>query len=165
MRCVLIVRSPDLADEILALPGWRTRFAEISAAPLAELASRYLAVLPADHLSRAPLVAAGGQVALLCTELVGFERAVQLAPPADILFMPSAVARLDMAAVGRLTLKAAVALIRGAVIARADLAMEPGGPGLGVGLIDRVIGRRVMYDLPAGAPIDFGMLGGVMGEA
>lgn len=165
MRCVLIAGSEDMADEMLMLPGWRARFAEVSVAPLVELARRYLAVLPADHLNRAPLVAEGGRIALLCTDLAGFERAVQLAPPADILFMPSAVARLDMAAAGRPTLKAAVALARGAVIARSDLATESGGPGLGAGMMDRVIGRRAMYDLPAGTPIDFGMLGGAVEEA
>lgn len=159
MKCVLIAGSRDLADEVLALPGWRARFAEVSVSPLADLVQRYVAVLPADHLSRAPLVAEGSRIALLCTDLAGFERAVQLAPLADILFMPSAVARLDMAVAGRLTLRTALALARGAVIARTDLATEAGGLGLGAGLVDQVVGRRVMYDLPVGAPIDFGMLG------
>lgn len=165
MRCILIAGSRHMADEILALPGWRARFAEVSLASLAEVAARYLAVLPADHLNRAPMMAAEGRVALLCTELTGFERATQLSLSADILFMPSAVARLDIAVAGRQTLKMAVALARGAEIGPGDLAVEQGGPGLGAETMDRVIGRRVMYDLPAGTPVDFGMLDAAAEEA
>jgi hypothetical protein len=159
MRCILVVADQAAADGILGLPGWRQRFAEVALTPLAEVARRYLAVLPVDHLSRPPLVTAATRVALLCTELAAFEQVVHFALPADILFMPSAVARLDLMAARRATLKAASGLTRGAIIATADLATETGGHGIGADFMDRVIGRRVMYDLPAGAPIDFGMLG------
>jgi hypothetical protein len=164
MRCILVAADAETAQRILELPGWHVRFDEVCMVPLPVLARRYQAVVPTDFANCAPLVTEGSQIALLCTDLSGFERITKWAPPADILFMPSAVARLDMAAAGRLTLTAARPLARGAVIARADLATEHGGLGLGVDWIDRVVDRRVMYDLARGAPIDFGMLGETTGK-
>jgi len=159
MTRILVVNDEAAAAEILALPGWRARVEQVSHETVDALARRYHVVLRADHLDTAPLFSPDTRVALLCTELAAFERLEKLATTADVIFEPSPVARLDMLGAGRATLRTARALKRGAVLAATDLATENGGHGLGAGLIDRVVGRRVVYDLAEGAPLDFGMLG------
>jgi hypothetical protein len=158
MKRILVVDSDRIAAEILELPVWRARFADVTGESIETLARKYHVVLHADHLDAAPLVAADARVALLCTELAAFERVEALAVGADVIFKPSAVARLDILGTARATLKAARALMRGHILTPSDLATETGGHGVGAGLRDRVLGRRLLYDLPSGTPIDFGIL-------
>lgn len=126
--------------------------------PLSDVAARYHVVIPADHMGTPPMLSEGIRAAFLCTDLDAFDRLHRMAIPGDLLFMPSAVARLDLLRRGRRTLACGRPLTAGTVLADADLAVVDNGSGIGVGLRDQVVGRRVLYDLPEGAPIDFGMI-------
>jgi hypothetical protein len=59
----------------------------------------------------------------------------------------------------RATLAAGHALSAGQWLTVEDLVEQIGGRGVVAGLKDTVIGRRLLYDRNAGAPIDFGMIG------
>jgi len=158
MKRILVVSSPSIAHEICARPGWSHRFDEVLCSSLHEVMRRYHAVLPIEPGALPSFISTDVRVALLCTEVNAFERIESTKPNADLLFAPSAVARLDLSVATRLTLKTARALTRGETIALDDLVTEPGGRGLGENLKKRVIGRGVVYDLPKDAPIDFGVL-------
>ncbi|GAB4174594.1 MAG: hypothetical protein OHK0024_11430 [Thalassobaculales bacterium] len=121
------------------------------------LAGRYDAVVPADGLPVPPLVR--GRAALLCTTLEGFERWAA-DPPAgfDVVFQPSALARLDLLSRRRATLVAARPLPAGHRLGPGDLAEETGGRGADASLRHRFIGRRLAYALAEGQALDFGMV-------
>ncbi|WP_029009930.1 SAF domain-containing protein [Azospirillum halopraeferens] len=155
----ILVCSPAVAGDIRALPGWADRFDETVAGGLDALAGRYDVLVPTDDPRRPVFAAAGARIGYLCTELAGFEAAMRHRPAGDVVFMPSPLARLDLLVRDRRTLRAARALVRGTVLGPDDLEEEVGGPGVGAAFTDRLVGRSALYDLPAGAPLDFGVVG------
>jgi len=156
-----ILLCPDAADlaRIRAVPGWADRFDEAVEGTAAALSGRYDVLVPYDQPHRPPLLGAGARVAFLCTDLTAFEVALRNPPPGDLVFMPSPLARLDVLVRTRRTLKAARDLPRGVVLSAADVAYEVGGQGAGADCAAHVIGRSALYDLPEGAPLDFGVVG------
>ncbi|HEY0836378.1 MAG TPA: SAF domain-containing protein [Azospirillum sp.] len=158
-KTILLCADAGDAAQIRAVPGWTDRFDEVAEGGAAALSGRYDVLVPYDQPHRPPLLGKGARVAFLCTELTAFEAALRNPPPGDLVFMPSALARLDVLVRTRRTLKAARDLPRGAVLAAADLAYEVGGHGAGADCAGRIIGRSALYDLPEGAPLDFGVVG------
>jgi len=148
-RILLTADAPGLTVETVD---------EATPEPLTEVAARYHAVIPADHLADPPLLAAGVRAAFLCTELEAFDRLRRLALPGDLLFKPSPVARLDLLRRGRRTLVAARPIVAGAVLGEADLAELVGGTGIGADYRAQVIGRLAMYAMAEGTAVDFGMI-------
>jgi len=126
--------------------------------PLDTVAARYHVVIPADHLNAPPLLADGVEAAFLCTDYHAFERLRRMDLPGDLLFKPSAVARLDLLRAGRWTLVAGRPVAAGAVIGAEDLGEMLGGAGLDAAWRDQMVGRVALYDLREGAAIDFGVL-------
>lgn len=148
-RILLTADAPDLTVETVD---------EATAAPLSEVAARYHVVIPADHLSEPPMLADGVRAAFLCTDLDAFDRLRRLALTGDLLFKPSPVARLDLLRRARRTLVAARAVAAGVELAQADLAEVIGGTGIGAEHGPAVVGRRALYALAEGTPVDFGMI-------
>ena len=148
-RILLRGETPELTVETVD---------EATTEPLERVAERYHAVIPADHMVEAPIVADGIRVAFLTTEFDSFERLRRGLLPGDLLFRPSAVARLDLLRANRKTLVTARALRAGDVIADADLAETLAGYGLDVGMRREIVGRKTLYDMPEGSDVDFGFL-------
>jgi hypothetical protein len=146
-RILLHADAPDLTVETVD---------EATTEPLDAVARRYHAVIPADHISEAPVIADGIRVAFLTTDYACFERLRRMNLPGDLLFKPSAVARLDLLRANRMTLVTARALRAGEVITDADLTEVPGGDGLGTEMRAQMIGRTALYDVFEGMPVDFG---------
>ena len=149
---------------LLAVPGdeaaggWPVPFDETVVGDAMTLAGRYDAIVQADHLTRPPLAQPGTRLGFLVGDLDSLERLRGMALPGDVLFQPSALARLDRHRRARRTLVSARALTTGSLLARADLVEETGGQGIDASLAEAVIGRRLLYDLASGQPVDFGML-------
>lgn len=131
---------------------------EVTAEPLETLAARYHVVIPADHLGDTPMLADGIRAAFLCTDLQAFERLRTLQLPGDLLFKPSAVARLDLLRSVRRTLVTKRPIKEGEVITEDDLGDVLGGSGLSVEWRDQMVGRTALYDMMEGMPVDFGFL-------
>lgn len=148
-RILLNADAPDLTLETVDAT---------SAEPFEVVAARYQAVIPADHLGPLPVLAEGLRVAFLTTDFASFERLRRTDLPGDLLFKPSAVARLDLLRAGRPTLVTTRALKAGEALSQADIAETVGGAGVGAELRDQMIGRTALYDMAAGAPVDFGYL-------
>ncbi|MGQ9370195.1 SAF domain-containing protein [Azospirillum sp. ST 5-10] len=155
----ILLSSAAVAADIAALPEWAGRFDETLVGSLAELAGRYDVLVPTDDPRRPVFAAEGARIGFLCTELASFEAAMRHRPPGDVVFMPSPLARLDLLVRDRRTLRAARALPRGTVLTAADLAEEVGGAGVGAAFADHLLGRAALYDLDAGAPLDYGVVG------
>ncbi|SDF57267.1 MULTISPECIES: SAF domain-containing protein [Thalassobaculum] len=155
-RILLNADAPDLTLETVD---------EISAEPMETVAARYHAVIPADHPGPLPVLADGLRVAFLTTDLAGFERLRRLALPGDLLFRPSAVARLDLLRAGRRTLVTTRAIRAGERLTTADVAETVGGDGVGAAMLDQMIGRTALYDMAEGAAVDFGHLSEDVGGA
>lgn len=130
----------------------------ISADPLESVAARYHAVIQADQLGPLPFLAEGLRVAFLTTDLASFERLRRLDLPGDLLFKPSAVARLDLLRAARRTLVTTRAIQAGERLAAADIAETEGGDGVAAGMLEQMIGRTALYDMADGAAVDFGHL-------
>ncbi|WPZ32318.1 hypothetical protein T8K17_13825 [Thalassobaculum sp. OXR-137] len=148
-RILLNADAPDLSLETVD---------ETTGDPLEAVAARYDAVIPADHLGPLPMLAEGLRVAFLTTDYASFERLRRSALPGDLLFRPSAVARLDLLRAGRRTLVTTRALKEGESLAESDIAETVGGSGVGAEMRDRMIGRTALYDMAEGAAVDFGTL-------
>ena len=148
-RILLNADTPDLSLETVD---------ETTIDPLEAVAARYHAVIPADHLGALPVLAEGLRVAFLTTDYASFERLRRTDLPGDLLFKPSAVARLDLLRAGRRTLVTTRALKQGEVLTDPHIAVVVGGSGVGAELRDQMIGRTALYDMEAGAAVDFGYL-------
>jgi hypothetical protein len=131
---------------------------EVSADSLEDMAARYHVVIPADHLGDAPMLAEGIRAAFLCTDLQAFERLRTLQLPGDLLFKPSAVARLDLLRSVRRTLVTIRPIKQGETITEDDLGEILGGSGVAVEWRDQMVGRTALYDMMEGMPVDFGFL-------
>jgi len=131
---------------------------ETTAEPFETVAARYHAVIPADHLVDPPVLAEGMRAAFLATDLQAFDRLRQLDLPGDLLFKPSAVARLDILRQTRRTLVTTRPIREGEVITEADLGEVLGGAGLDAGWREQMVGRTALYDMMEGMPVDFGFL-------
>lgn len=131
---------------------------EVTAEPIEELATRYHIVIPSDHLGDTPILADGIRAAFLCTDLQAFERLRTLDLPGDLLFKPSAVARLDLLRSVRRTLVTKRPIHEGEVIAESDLGEVLGGSGVAAEWRDQMVGRTALYDMMEGMPVDFGFL-------
>lgn len=148
-RILLNADAPELTLETVD---------ETSAEPLETVAARYHAVIPADHLGPLPVLAEGLRVAFLTTDYASFERLRRAELPGDLLFKPSAVARLDLLRAARHTLVTTRALKKGEALSEADIAETVGGSGVGAEMRDQMIGRTALYDMAEGAAVDFGYL-------
>lgn len=148
-RILLRAEAPELSVETVD---------EATSDPLDTVAAGYHVVIPADHLTAPPLIADGVNAAFLCTDYHAFEHVRRMDLPGDLLFMPSAVARLDLLRDTRRTLVATRPIQAGTVIGPGDLGEVLSGTGLDVAWRDQVLGRTVLYDLREGAAIDFGVL-------
>ena len=122
------------------------------------VATRYDVVIPANHLGIPPFLANGIKAAFLCSDYHAFERLRRMDLAGDLLFKPSAVARLDLLRETRRTLVTARPVRLGAVFGAEDLDEILGGSGLDVAWRGHVLGRAALYDLREGAAIDFGVL-------
>lgn len=151
MRRILLkpAEAPDLSLE--------TVDDQLSVA-VEDLAKDYHVVIPADHMVDPPLLANGMKAAFLCTDFQAFERLRRMDLPGDLLFKPSAVARLDMMRETRRTLVTARPLREGEVITDADLSEILGGSGVAVAWREQMVGRTALYDMMEGMPVDFGFL-------
>jgi len=148
-RILLHADAPELTVETVD---------EATTEPLDTVARRYHAVIPADHLSEPPVLAEGIRVAFLTTDFNCFERLRRMDLPGDLLFKPSAVARLDLLRSGRKTLVTARAIREGEALTEADIAEVIGGDGVGAGMRAEMVGRTALYDMMEGMPVDFGFL-------
>ena len=138
---------------------WPVSFDRIIDGSIEALLAEFDVVIPGDGLREAPRLGGGVRVALLCTNLEALEHLASFARDRDILFQPTFLARLDRHRAVRPTLLAARALDAGYRIEARDLATETGGLGVSANLKATVIGRPLLYDLPSGSAIDFGMIG------
>lgn len=143
--------APPVAD-------WPVAIDQRTDVALDDVLAAYDVVIPADHMTRAPVLTDRVRAALLVTDLDSLVQAVAWSPTADIVFAPSPLARLDRLRASRRTLLAARRLAAGVVLTSDDLGTEPDGLGIAEALRDAAIGRRVLYDLDVGQPIDFGLL-------
>lgn len=148
-RILLRADAPELTVETVD---------EATTEPLDAVARRYHAVIPADHMAEPPVLADGIQVAFLTTDFDCFERLRRMDLPGDLLFKPSAVARLDLLRESRKTLVTARAIREGDTITDADIAEVIGGDGIGAEMRDQMVGRTALYDMMEGMPVDFGFL-------
>ncbi|MCR9070672.1 MAG: hypothetical protein NXI18_03050 [Alphaproteobacteria bacterium] len=148
-RILLHADAPELSVETVD---------EATTEPLEDVAKRYQAVIPADHMGLPPVLAEGMRVAFLATDLNSFERLRRLDLPGDLLFKPSAVARLDLLRAGRRTLVTTREIREGQMITEADIAEVIGGTGVGAEMRGQMVGRTALYDMAEGAAVDFGFL-------
>ena len=139
--------------------AWPHDFDRVTDDPLETVVADYDVVVPADQLRQAPRLGPGVKLAYLCTRFEALDQLIPLSGASDILFQPSLLACLDRYRTARATLAAGRALSAGQRLVAEDLAEETGGRGIAVGLKATVIGRRLLYDIGAGAAIDFGMIG------
>jgi hypothetical protein len=144
---------PPRADD------WPHDFDRVTDSLLETIIADYDVVIPADQLRQTPHLGPGIKLAYLCTSFEALVQLIPLSGVADILFQPSLLARLDRHRAARGTLAAGHALSAGQRLTLEDLAEQIGGRGIAAGLKATVIGRRLLYDLNAGAAIDFGMIG------
>jgi len=158
---LILLRDPHQAP--LAAEGdrgfWPFAFDKVIEASIEDALAGYDVVIPADGLRAAPRLAGSARVALHCARLEALEHLVTIAGDVDIVFSPNLLARLDRYRALRSTLKTARAMDAGDRIKADDLANEIGGAGMSADLKDTVIGRVLLYDLPSGSAIDFGMIG------
>jgi len=158
---VILVRDPAQAR----LPQedddafWPLDFDRAVDSPLEDVLAEFDVVIPADDLRVAPRLSGKARVALHCVRFEALEHLISIAGDLDIIFSPSLLTRLDRHRSLRPTLLAARAMDAGHRIVAADLATETGGAGMSAELKDTVIGRVLLYDLPSGSAIDFGMIG------
>lgn len=158
---VILVRDPkqpSLSNEE-SRDFWPLNFDTVLEASIEGALTEYDVVIPADGLREAPRLTGSARVALHCTRLEALEHLRTIAGDMDIVFSPSLLTRLDRHRALRRTFKAARAMDAGQRITERDLATEIGGAGLSADLKATVIGRALLYDLPAGSAIDFGMIG------
>jgi hypothetical protein len=158
---VILVRDP--AQARLSEEGndafWPLEFDAIVDSALEDVLAEFDVVIPADDLRVAPRLSGKARVALHCVRLEALEHLVSIGGDLDIIFSPSLLTCLDRYRSMRSTLLAARAMDAGHRIVAADLATETGGAGMSAELKDTVIGRVLLYDLPSGSAIDFGMIG------
>jgi len=158
---VILVRDPAQAR----LPQedddafWPLDFDRAVDSPLEDVLAEFDVVIPADDLRVAPRLSGKARVALHCVRLEALEHLISIAGDFDIIFSPSLLTRLDRHRSLRPTLLAARAMDAGHRIVATDLGSETGGAGMSAELKDTVIGRVLLYDLPSGSAIDFGMIG------
>ena len=138
---------------------WRHNFDFVRDVRDRPITDYYDVVIPANGLLERPHLGPGLKVALLCTEIDALERFLTLGLDGDLLFRPSAVARLDRHRECRKTLVTTRILFLGDLISESDLGEEKGGPGISAELKSTVLGRCVLYDLAKGTSLDFGMFG------
>jgi hypothetical protein len=131
---------------------------EATTDPLETVAGRYHVVIPADHLGVPPVLSDGLRAAFLATDYDSFERLRRLDLPGDLLFRPSAVARLDLLRAARRTLVTTRAIRKGQQLTEADIAEVVGGVGVGVEMRAQMVGRTALYPMAEGAAVDFGYL-------
>ncbi len=148
-RILLRAETPDLTIETVD---------EATDEPFERIFARYDAVIPADQLSDPPIVADGIRLAFLTMDLDSFERLRNTDLPGDLLFKPSPVARLDLLRASRSTLVTTREIKAGDLLTEDSLTEVPGGIGLSTDFKHQVVGRRVLYDMPEGAAIDFGFI-------
>ncbi|WP_420402491.1 SAF domain-containing protein [Nisaea sp.] len=156
-----VILLGDHADTVEA-ETWPIHLDAIRHEELDAVAADFDIVIPADHLTKAPLLKAGTRAAYLVHDLDALERLRALEETGEIkgpiLFAPTPVARLELHRLARPTLKAARPIPHGKVLEDADIAEEKGGPGICASLKDNVIGKKALYDLGAGAALDFGVV-------
>jgi hypothetical protein len=152
---IVLVEPANAAPPVADWPEAIDRRTDVA---LDYVLSGYDVVIPADHMTRAPVLSDRVRTALLVTDLDSLVRAVAWTPAAEIVFAPSPLARLDRLRASRRTLLTARRLTAGAVLTSDDLGTETDGPGIAEALRDAAIGRRVLYDLDVGQPVDFGLL-------
>lgn len=155
VRDLATARFPEEDDDAF----WPLELDRSVDEPVEDVLAGYDVVIPADDLRVPPRMKGGSRVALHCVRLEAVRHLASTAGDFDIVFSPSLLARLDRHRVLRSTLLAARAMDAGHRIEAADLATEPGGSGMSADLEDTVTGRVLLYDLPAGSAIDFGMIG------
>ena len=155
MRVLLVTAEPG-PFETLVENGLASPFAETLTAGPGDLLEAYDVTIDADGLDRAPRVARDRRLALVCTDLDTVLRLAPLDSDAEIIFMPSTLARIEAERRCRKTLIAARTLPAGALLMLEDIATELGGTGIAEHLATEVVGRPLLYPLKAGQPVDFG---------
>lgn len=158
---ITLVRDPSETKLFTERDGafWPVPFDRVIDAPIGDLLDDFDVVIPGDGLREPPRSRGAARVALFCTNLEVLERLESFGGDIDILFQPTLLARLDRHRAIRSTLVAARALDAGHRIDESDLTVEAGGAGMSADLKATVIGRPLLYDLPSGSAIDFGMIG------
>ena len=158
---VILVRDPARSRFAEEDAGgfWPLEFDQTVESPVEEVLAGFDVVIPADDLRVPPRLNGKARVALHCVRLEALRRLAIVAGDFDIVFNPSLLTRLDRHRALRPPLLAARAMDAGHRIEVADLATESGGAGMSAELKDTVIGRVLLYDLPSGSAIDFGMIG------
>lgn len=156
-----VILLGDHSDSVEA-EAWPIHLDAVRHEELEQIAAGFDIVIPADHLTRPPLLKAGTRAAYLVHDLDALERLRVLAEAGElkgpILFAPTAVARLELHRLSRQTLKTARPVPFGKQLEAADIAEEHGGPGIAAALRGDIIGKKALYDLGAGAALDFGVL-------
>jgi hypothetical protein len=76
---------------------------------------------------------------------------------ADLVFAPEAPDCLDLLANNRMTLMAARSIEVGTILSSSDIGTEIGGSGILADKSHLVVGKAALYNLSAGAPLDFGI--------
>lgn len=158
---VILVRDPArsrLSEEDRG-EFWPLDFDRTVDGPIDDVLADFDVVIPADELRVAPRLSGDARVALYCVRLEALQHLVSIAGDFDIVFNPSLLTRLDRHRALRPTLLAGRAMDAGHRIKPDDLATEIGGAGMSADLKDTIIGRVLLYDLPSGSAIDFGMIG------
>jgi len=155
MGVILLTRP----GEAMTFDRWPFEISQSREASPQDVVGDYDLILPIDGPIVPPIGGRDGlRLAFLCTGVAALHSVLAADLPGDILFYPSRLALLDLERAARRTLVAARPLGAGEVLAAEHLADEDGGVGLDVTLKSAVMGRRVLYDLAAAAPIDFGMI-------
>ena len=138
---------------------WPFSFKRVIDGPIDPVLNEFDVVIGTDQLREPLRVGPGAKVAFHCTHLEALEHLVSFGSGVEILFQPTFLARLDRHRALRTTLISARALDAGHRVTARDLLTEIGGLGMAVALEATAIGRPLLYDLPSGSAIDFGMIG------
>lgn len=156
-----VILLGDHADTVEA-EAWPIHLDAIRHEELDEVAADFDIVIPADHLTKPPILKAGTRAAYLVHDLDALERLRVLEEAGElkgpILFAPTPVARLELHRLARPTLKAARPIPAGKALEAADIAEEKGGPGICASLKQTILGKKALYELGEGAALDFGVV-------
>lgn len=131
---------------------------QVMIGPATDATSKYDVVVDIDGLSRLPSVRNGNaSVCFLATDLETLRRLIADAGGTPIIFAPSAIAILDQMTNSRLTLVLLKDVKAGDPLRGDEIGTELGGAGLCKSYKDKVLGLRVLYNLPAGTPLGMGL--------
>lgn len=158
MRVTLVLANAGENDRKVWLASkWQQFFDSVTADHPALDSSQYDAIVYGDGLAKGIVIHnSGTRIALVCTTPESL--LAHHATDCDLFFIPSALATLEARHSGRDTLVLAQDVSKDSCLVASMLRSVTGGTGLGKSYSNFVVGKRILYDLKAGTPVDFGIV-------